>query len=143
MELNFFSENITFEIAQPELLNQWIANTAAAEANSISTLNIIFCDDAYLYNMNVQYLDHDTLTDVITFQYNTAPVEGDIFISVERTAENAADLGVSAEQELHRVIIHGTLHLLGYGDKTPSDKTQMTSKENHYLSQLEQLASKA
>ena len=81
----------------------------------------------------MDYLQHDTLTDVITFYYSTETIEGDIFISIDRVKDNAKDLNISFSDELHRVMIHGTLHLLGYGDKTPEEQQEMTTKENFYL----------
>ena len=98
-------------------------------------INFIFCDDAYLLEMNQEYLKHDTFTDIITFDYGSSEaVSGDIFISVDRIRENAAKLQQNALDELHRVMIHGILHLIGYKDKSPADKAQMTSKEDKYLS---------
>ncbi len=135
-EINFHTEDLDFEFSKTDLATQWIIQTAKQEGKELAELNIIFCSDAYLYEMNMQYLQHDTLTDVITFQYHDnddLAIAGDIFISVERTNENAEKFGVSPEQELRRVMIHGTLHLLGYGDKTPEDKKLMTEKENEYL----------
>ena len=100
-------------------------------------ITYIFCDDAYLLDLNEQYLNHDTLTDIITFHYSKLPqIEGDIFISIERVHENAQTYQVTFDQELYRVIIHGVLHLCGYSDKTPTDKALMTEKENKALLQL-------
>jgi rRNA maturation RNase YbeY len=103
------------------------------------SLSFIFCSDDYLHQINVEYLHHDTLTDVITFEYtaaNSDAIEGDIFISIDRIKENAAEFQVPFEVELHRIMVHGTLHLLGYSDKSPNDKALMTEKENFYLQQL-------
>ena len=95
-------------------------------------LSYIFCSDAYLHNINVEYLNHDTLTDIITFPYLSPPeIEGDIFISVDRIRENAQTFQVTFEQELHRVIIHGVLHLCGQGDKTEEEDTQVEAGEGH------------
>lgn len=135
----FHSEEIDFELSNGEKLAEWIESSASAEGKAISAVNIIFCSDEYLYQMNMDYLQHDTYTDVITFPYSSNEddfIEGDIFISVERTAENAKKFGVSAELELNRVIIHGILHLIGYDDKTAHKKKIMTAKEDEYLAKL-------
>ena len=135
----FHSEEIDFELSNGEKLAEWIESSASAEGKAISAVNIIFCSDEYLYQMNMDYLQHDTYTDVITFPYSSHEddfIEGDIFISVERTAENAKKFGVSAELELNRVIIHGILHLIGYDDKTADKKKIMTAKEDEYLAKL-------
>lgn len=141
-EISFHSEGLEFSLPNPQLVENWIIDTALKEGQSVGALNIIFCSDAYLHEMNVEYLQHDTLTDVITFQYHeeSSPyIEGDIFISVERTNENAQKFEVAPLQELLRVIIHGSLHLLGYGDKTPEDKKIMTEKENEYLKNWDEI----
>lgn len=135
-QIAFHSEGISFLPSDPDKLRRWISATVTAEQGELGDLNFIFCSDEYLHGINVEYLQHDDYTDVITFPYSEDMVEGDIFISVERTSENAQQYGVSAENELHRVMIHGVLHLLGYGDKTPEEKRQMTEKENFYLQQL-------
>jgi rRNA maturation RNase YbeY len=135
----FHSEEIDFELAEKEKLAEWIESAASAEGKAISAVNFIFCSDEYLYQMNVDFLQHDTYTDVITFPYASAEdefIEGDIFISVERTRDNAKKFGVSAEHELHRVMIHGVLHLIGYDDKTAAKKKIMTAKEDEYLAKL-------
>jgi probable rRNA maturation factor len=135
----FHSEEIDFELGNSEKLAEWIEASASAEGKAISAVNFIFCSDDYLYQMNMDYLQHDTYTDVITFPYSSQEdnfIEGDIFISVERTAENAKKFGVSAELELHRVMIHGVLHLIGYDDKTSTKKKIMTAKEDEYLAKL-------
>ncbi len=139
--LNFYQEDIDFEISHPTQLANWIASVPPHEGKTIRALSFIFCSDAYLLSLNVQYLQHDTYTDVITFSYSQSKedqIEGDIFISVERVRENAHSLGLDFYDELHRVMIHGVLHLLGYEDKQASDKKMMTKKENYYLSQLKE-----
>ncbi len=135
----FHSEEIDFELDNSEKLAEWIEASASAEGKAVSAINFIFCSDDYLYRMNMDYLQHDTYTDVITFPYSSSEddfIEGDIFISVERTAENAKQFGVSAELELHRVMIHGVLHLIGYDDKSTAKKKIMTAKEDEYLAKL-------
>lgn len=137
--IHFNSEAITFEHQNPIIIKNWLLSVAKQEGRNIASLSFIFCSDDYLHQINVEYLNHDTLTDVITFEYTEADsdsIEGDIFISIDRIKENAAEFQVPFEAELHRVMVHGTLHLLGYGDKSPDDKALMTEKENFYLQQL-------
>ena len=129
----FNVEDIDFELPDTEGTLAWIHRIAASEDKRIGAVSYIFCDDAYLAELNVEYLDHDTLTDIITFPYATAPIEGDIFISIERVRDNAKDFNVPFEQELRRVIIHGVLHLCGYGDKTDAEAAIMRQKEDAAL----------
>jgi rRNA maturation RNase YbeY len=132
----FFEEDTQFKPKQKTSLRTWIKSTIVTEGYTLSELNYIFCSDEYLLGINQQYLEHDTYTDIITFDNSELPkvVVGDIFISVDRIRENAKNFAVSETDELHRVMIHGALHLLGYKDKTKKDKTLMTQKEDHYLS---------
>lgn len=136
MKLTFHSEEIDFELEYATKVNEWLRKVIKNEKWILAEVTYIFCNDVYLHQMNVEHLQHDTYTDVITFQYNEELVEGDIFISVERTNENAKTFGVSSSHELHRVMVHGLLHLMGYKDKEPADKTLMTQKENEYLELL-------
>lgn len=132
----FFNEDIDYTPKGKVNLRKWIEGTIKAEGfKRIGELNFIFCSDAYLLEINKQYLDHDTYTDIVTFDSSEEEdlIAGDIFISVERIAENAAKFGVTEKDELHRVIIHGVLHLCGYYDKKSEDKKLMTEKENYYL----------
>lgn len=118
---------------QPFLAN-WVANVIEAKEGRVGTINYIFCGDDYLHKMNVEYLDHDTLTDIITFPMDDFPVvSGDLFISTERVTENAMDLGVPFREELHRVIIHGVLHLCGQADKTEEQALVMRDLEDWAL----------
>ena len=135
----FHSEGISFALPTPDQTKQWIWETIQAEHQELEQLTFIFCSDEYLHKINVEYLQHDTYTDVITFPYAEEWVEGDIFISVERIRENAQQYSVAPDHELHRVIIHGVLHLLGYGDKTPEEKEIMTTKEDLYLKKRENI----
>ena len=113
----------------------WYSNVANQEEKVLGDLTIIFCSDDYLLEVNREHLNHDYYTDIITFDYSVFPiVSGDLFISVDRVKENATDFNVSFEHELHRVIIHGFLHLCGYFDKTNEDELLMRSKENQALS---------
>lgn len=134
-EIDFYAEDLAFDLPAQTEVKQWLITVAASEHSDIQELTFIFCSDAYLLELNQQYLEHDTLTDVITFDYaeESGVVEGDVFISVERTRENAAEMGVAHLQELHRVMVHGLLHLLGYTDKTDEEKATMRTKEDFYL----------
>lgn len=133
--ITFHEEDISYKLKNKTAVRRWIKDTIASESYKLSELTYIFCTDEYLLKINQQYLNHDTYTDIITFDNSEAEgvIVGDIFISIERIKENAAKFGVTTEQELHRVIIHGTLHLLGYPDKAPADKKKMTQKEDFYL----------
>lgn len=120
--------------ARQTLLAQWIDAVITARSGKTENINYILCGDEYLHRMNVEYLAHDTLTDIITFPMADFPaVSGDLFISTERVADNAADLGVSYNDELHRVIIHGVLHLCGQGDKTEEEAREMRKLEEWAL----------
>lgn len=135
-DISFFYEDTDFKIKDKQKLRQWVAAVTAAEGfDRIGELNFIFCSDAYLLGINKKYLQHDTYTDIVTFDSSEQDgvIAGDVFISVERTRENAVEFGVSQRDELHRVIIHGVLHLCGYNDEKKEDKQEMTTKENEYL----------
>jgi rRNA maturation RNase YbeY len=134
--ISFFEEDINFKLKDKAKVRQWITDTIIAEGYKLKELNYIFCSDAYLLEINRQYLDHDTYTDIVTFDNSEeeGKIVSDIFISIERIRENAAKFNVTEINELHRVIIHGALHLLGYKDKSPADKQKMTQKEDFYLS---------
>lgn len=138
LPIEFFSEDIAFELHNSNAIIDWVHQVAAAEEKSISKLNYIFCSDKYLLDLNIKYLNHDTLTDIITFGYDEEKklIEGDIFISIERVKENAALFQTSVEMELNRVIIHGVLHLCGYKDKSEEDANLMREKENKALGLL-------
>lgn len=132
--IHYETESIAFELSEPEKITQWIVTIIKEENCQLFTLNYVFCSDTRLHQINVEYLDHDTLTDIITFPYAEPPViHGDIFISIDRIRENAQNLHLNFEEELHRIMIHGVLHLCGYGDKSPEEKKQMTQKEDEAL----------
>jgi probable rRNA maturation factor len=135
-KINFFSEQISFKLPHPRKTSQWIQAAIKNERHSLNELNFIFCTDDYLLTLNKQYLNHRTLTDIITFDTGEGSdsISGDVFISVERVKENALKLNTSFHEELHRVLIHGVLHLLGYSDKTPPKQKLMRKKEDAYLS---------
>ena len=133
--IDYNSEDIAFSIENEEQISTWIKKTILEEGKELGILSLIFCSDEYLLKINKEHLKHDYFTDIITFDYTEQTItSGDLFISIDRTNENANKLNVNALDELNRVIIHGTLHLLGYKDKSPSDKALMTEKEDYYLS---------
>lgn len=135
--IEYHVEDVDFELQNPEIIAFWINETIKAEEDVLGgPLNFIFCSDEYLYEMNMEYLQHDTYTDVITFPMSDEHVEGDIFISIDRVADNAKDLGITFERELHRVMIHGVLHLLGYDDLSDEDEANMRHLEDTYLAKL-------
>jgi len=123
--LTFHTEDIDFELENAEKIQQWILQAIEHEGGTLSFINYIFCSDTYLHRINVEYLNHDTYTDIITFPYSDETIESDIFISINRVRENAKTFNVTFERELHRVMIHGVLHLLGYGDKTKEEQNAM------------------
>lgn len=134
--IQFFAEDITFDLKGKSKARDWISQIAENEGYNISNLNFIFCNDQYLHAINKTYLKHDSLTDIITFDLseNKGALNGDIFISIERVKENAAGMGIHFREELDRVMVHGVLHLSGYDDRTVTLKQQMTEKEDFYLS---------
>lgn len=135
--IHFFNEDNVYPIRQKLTLKRWMKATITAEGLKTGDISIILCSDAYLLEINKQYLQHDTYTDIVTFDNSEEDdtVDGDIFISIDRVKENALKFGVPERDELHRVIIHGILHLCGYGDKNKEDKKRMTGKEDFYLSE--------
>lgn len=136
--INFFTEDTNYILKNKRKIKAWIASAITAEGYALDELNFILCSDEYLLRINNDFLDHDTYTDVITFDNSEVlkTIVGDIFISIERVQENAREIKVAAIDELCRVMIHGTLHLLGYSDKTKAAKLLMTAREDHYLSVL-------
>ena len=134
--INFFLEDTNFKIRKKKLIRKWIISTIENELKALDNLNLIITSDKYLHQLNVEHLNHDTLTDIITFEYSEVdqPISSDIFISIDRVRENAQEYNQRLLDEFHRIIIHGTLHLLGYKDKNKSDKEEMTKKEDYYLS---------
>ena len=125
-----------FGFANRSSLKQFIRKMCRKEGKELDAVNFIFCSDEYLLAINQQYLRHKTLTDIITFDNSegNGAIEGDIFINIERIRANAEELKASFDEELHRVLIHGVLHLLGYSDKTVRNKGRMRKKEDAYLS---------
>lgn len=132
-KINFYSEN-EFELDQPGKYSSWLERVVARENRELEEISYVFCDDAYLLGLNKQYLDHDTYTDIISFDYSVGKVlQGEIYISTERVRENASEYGVSFEEELRRVMVHGVLHLCGYKDKTAEEAALMRSKEEENM----------
>lgn len=134
--LNFFFENIE-NLSINENITSWIEYIITHEGKKLGDINYIFCDDEYLLKINQDYLQHDYYTDIITFDYvKGKKISGDIFVSVTRVTENAPLLSKSFEEELHRVIAHGVLHLCGYKDKTEAEIKEMRNKEDFYLNAI-------
>ena len=135
LPIEFFTEEVEFEVKNEEKVKTWLSQIISKYSFELESLNYIFCSDEYLHQMNVEYLEHDTLTDVITFDNSDfeGVIEGDVFISIDRIVDNAATFNISPEEELHRVMAHGLLHLLGFDDKTPEKKELMRTKENECL----------
>ena len=134
--IHFCTEDITFSLQEKLKHKAWLTEVAKQEGKKIQELTYVFCSDEYLLQINQEYLNHNTLTDIVTFDNSEDPkkIEGDIFISIERVRENGNKLGTS-ETELERVMVHGLLHLLGYKDKKKEDKALMTEKEDFYIKQ--------
>lgn len=136
-KVSFFSEDIDFSLNKSHVYQEWIEQMVQLENKILGEISYVFCTDEYLHKINLQYLEHDTYTDIITFDYSDGNiVAGDIFISVDRVKENAKTYECSFTKELSRVIIHGVLHLVGYKDKTIEDSETMRAKEDFYLTLL-------
>ena len=132
-----FNYETDFTLNNEQTTSEWITACIENESFEAGEINYIFCDDDYLHKINVEFLEHDTLTDIISFDYSMGKlVSGDIFISINRVKDNAKDFKVTFEEELHRVIIHGILHYLGYKDKSDEEKQLMRDKENSCLKSL-------
>ena len=126
-------EDIEILDLNPEFFVSWLSDVCQLENNELGDLNLIFCSDDYLLEMNKTHLNHDYYTDIITFDYTDEVVSGDLFISYDRVVDNAKDNKVTVENELNRVVVHGTLHLLGYADKSDEEASKMRELENKYL----------
>ncbi len=137
-EINFFTENIPYVVRNKGVLRNWISKTIEQEGKTAGDINFILCDDALLSELNYKYLKHKTLTDILTFSLDeeSDSLCGDIFISLQRVKENAAIFREGISKELHRVMIHGVLHLIGYNDATKQEKSEMRERENFYLNFL-------
>ncbi len=134
--VSFYFEDVEFELPDEQKLTDWLLGVAESEGKDFVSVSYIFCSDERLRKMNVEFLDHDYYTDVITFPYSDDAVHGDVFISSDRVADNAQSLGVAFEHELCRVLVHGVLHLAGYLDKTEDAERVMREREDFYLAKL-------
>lgn len=133
-----FNYETAFSLDNETQLADWIVNVISNEGYKLEEINYIFCDDEYLLKLNMEFLNHDTLTDIISFDNSVGKIiHGDIFISIERVKENAIDFKVRTLEELYRVMVHGVLHYCGYKDKSEDEERVMRQKENHYLKQLD------
>ncbi len=133
--IEFFYEDLDFQLSNEGLYLKWIKEILKVNKAELKALNFIFCDDSYILNVNLEYLNHDYYTDIISFPYSEFPhpIEGDIFISIDRVLDNSKSNNVSFENELQRVMAHGVLHFLGYKDKSEKDITEMRIKENEMI----------
>ncbi len=129
-----FHYKTDYQLVETKSYANWVSEVIRTDNREVGQIDYIFCDDAYLLSLNQKYLKHDTLTDIITFDYTEGDlVSGDIFISIERVKENASIFDVEFQKELHRVMAHGILHLLGYGDKKEEEALLMRKKENEKM----------
>ena len=129
-----FNYETDFTLDNEEAIAAWLTNVITSENKKEGEINYIFCDDEYLHKINVEYLDHDTLTDIISFDYSMGnELHGDIFVSVERVKDNAKDFNVAFDEELKRVLVHGVLHYCGYKDKGEAEELLMRSKEDEKI----------
>lgn len=132
--IQFFSENIDYNLENVRGIVEWIKSIIDSESKDCNYIDFVLCDDSYLLEINKKYLNHDYYTDIITFPLKEDPVEANIFISIDRVKDNGEQYKVEFIDELHRVIIHGVLHLIGYDDKSDEEKKTMRAKENECLS---------
>lgn len=129
-----FNYEADFILKEEQILKDWIMNVVQENGFEVGEINYVFCDDEYLHKLNVEFLKHDTLTDIISFDNTLGNLlNGDIFISIDRIKDNAKDFKVTFEEELHRVMIHGVLHYMGFKDKSDDDKREMRNQENRAL----------
>ncbi|MFT5248315.1 MAG: putative rRNA maturation factor [bacterium] len=129
-----FNYEVDFQLHSEVQVNKWLSEVIKSESFKEGEINYVFCDDEYLLKLNVEFLKHDTLTDILSFDYSLGKeLNGDIFISIERVKENAEDFNVGFETELKRVMVHGVLHYCGYKDKSEEEERVMREKENHYI----------
>ncbi|MBC5861946.1 rRNA maturation RNase YbeY [Flavobacterium turcicum] len=129
-----FNYETDFELDNEGAVEQWLSRVIESENKKEGEINYIFCDDDYLHKINMEYLQHDTLTDIISFDYCVgSEINGDVFVSIERVKENALDFNVSFDEELKRVLVHGILHYCGYKDKSDNDEILMRAKEDEKI----------
>ena len=132
--IRYYKEDIKFKLKAKALNNKWLKFVAESEIRKIGDINIIFCSDNYILDVNMRYLQHDYFTDIITFDYCEKNIlSGDLFISIDSVRENAVYYGTDFNEELNRVMVHGILHLIGYDDHSEEEISQMRAKENYYL----------
>ena len=132
--IRYFQEDIRFDLKQKMQNNRWLKMVAGSEVRRLGAINIIFCSDNYILDVNMRYLQHDYFTDIITFDYCEKDIlSGDLFISIDSVRENALFYGVPFADELDRVMVHGLLHLIGYDDHTEEQIREMRAKEDYYL----------
>lgn len=129
----FHSEGIEFQLNNDKKIREWLEKITRLESATLGPINYVFMSDESLLEKNIEFLKHDYYTDILSFQMNSDPLEGDIFISVDRVKENAESFGIAFELELRRVIVHGLLHFVGYKDKSDEELAEMREKEDHYL----------
>ncbi len=135
MKISFYRQDCTFNLKGRTRVKQWLKKCIETEGGTLGDISIVFCSDNYLLNINREYLKHDYFTDIITFDYSEEKrVSGDLMISVDTVRSNAEKFGADFHDELCRVMVHGVLHLLGYGDKTPQEEIKMHALEDKYLS---------
>ncbi len=133
--VSYFFENTDFKLKNKIKIRNWLKFVAESEIFTLGDISIIFCSDNYILDINQRFLQHDYFTDIITFDYSEGRrISGDLFISVDSVRENAVEYGTEFSDELHRVIVHGILHLIGYDDHTDEEIKEMRAKENYYLS---------
>ena len=134
--IQFHNADINYQIKEIKNLRKWLIYIVNTKNKSIESINYIFCSDSYLHEINIKYLSHDTYTDIITFPYHEEgdEIQSDIFISIDRAKENSKKYNHSLRNEIHRLLVHGILHLIGYDDHSPNEKHQMTKAEDKYLS---------
>jgi len=132
--IRYFTEDVKFVLKDKMANNRWLKMVAGSEIRKIGDINIIFCSDNYILDVNMRYLQHDYFTDIITFDYcEGKTLSGDLFISIDSVRENAYEYGAEFDDELHRVMVHGLLHLIGYDDHTPEEEKTIHEKEDYYL----------
>lgn len=132
--VRYYTEDVKFVFKNKAFNNRWFKMVAESEVRKLGDVNVIFCSDRYILDINIKYLQHDYFTDIITFDYCEGKVlSGDLFISIDSVRENSEYYGTGFEDELNRVLVHGILHLVGYDDHKDEDIAVMRSKENYYL----------
>jgi len=139
-EIMFSYENIDFQLNNEEIFSSWTNSLIQNHKKIVGEINYVFCSDEYLFKLNVEHLNHDTFTDIITFDYSkSAIISGDLFISIERVKENSKKYGVDFENEIKRVMSHGILHLLGFNDKSEEDSLEMRKQEENAITLFDEI----